>query len=100
VAPKRAKLVTIIAPYLAREPVLDGIRALGARGFSLGHVEGFGTHGHRTSGFADAKNLAVMVIVSEDLAGEILAWVERELTPVHAVIAYAADVVAVPGERF
>jgi nitrogen regulatory protein P-II 2 len=98
--PKPAKLVTIIAPYHARERVLDAIRDLGARGFSVGHVEGAGAHGHRDSGFTDTKNLVITVVASEALARKILTWVEEELTPVHAAIAYSADVLAVPGEHF
>jgi nitrogen regulatory protein PII len=98
--PKPAKLVTIIAPHHARERILDALHALGARGFSLSHVEGFGAHGHRDSGVADAKNLAVMVVAGDALARKILTWVEEELIPIHAAIAYSADVIAVPGGYF
>jgi hypothetical protein len=100
VAAIKAKLITIIADSAARELITVALTSMDVRGYSLGHVEGMGKHGHRASGITDTKNLVFMIVVRELVADEIMAWFETELAPNYASIAYTSDVTAAPADRF
>lgn len=96
----KARLVTIIAPTGARDRIVEALAKFGARGYSISRVEGHGAHGDHRRGLIESGNLAFLVVVSEPRSLEILAWVEAELVPLDAAIAFASDVLAVPGGHF
>ncbi|MBI2813480.1 MAG: transcriptional regulator [Opitutae bacterium] len=86
------KLVTIVCEAFAREPVLDLLRAAGARGWTLFAVEGEGRRGGRPADIPEFSNIQIEVIVRPEVAAALLERLERELFPRYGMIAFAADV--------
>jgi nitrogen regulatory protein PII len=92
---ERAKLVTIISGEENHSRIATAVTSFGARGFTFHKVAGHGTHGTRPAGFFDSSNETFSVVVTEEIANRILDWVEKELVPSAAVIAYCQDVLAI-----
>jgi nitrogen regulatory protein PII len=86
------KLVTVIGEALAREAITRLLREVGAHGWTVFPVEGFGAKGERTAEMAELANIQVEVIVPPEVCARLMERLERELFPTYAMIAYEADV--------
>jgi nitrogen regulatory protein P-II 2 len=95
----RLKLVTIVAERVLRSRLIDEIRALGARGFTITEVTGEGSRGVRASEWEGA-NIKLETIVAADVAALIVDHVSATYFAYHAVIVYAMDVDVVRGDKY
>jgi len=92
---EHAKVVTLITVFDAHDLVLKAFSDLNVRGYTATHVEGVGAHGQKRTGLVEAQNLSYVIVASEALAARLLAWVDDELLPRYAAIAFSTDAVAV-----
>jgi nitrogen regulatory protein P-II 2 len=92
-------LVTIFAEHVLRERLLADLRRLGARGYSLGEVEGEGTRGTHAAAW-QGRNLRIEILVSAEVADRILAALADSYFDDYAVVAFAARVAVVRGGKF
>jgi nitrogen regulatory protein PII len=97
--PARVTLVTVIAPSELAARVQELVRHLGATGYTVANVNGFGQHGPRRNAILDSGNVRLEAIVTSDIATRILLHVETEYTDM-PVIAFSNDVDAVPRAHF
>jgi nitrogen regulatory protein P-II 2 len=95
----RLKLVTIVAERVLRSRLLDEVRSLGARGFTLTEVTGEGSRGVRASEW-EGSNIRLEMIVAADVAERIVEHVAALYFEYHAVIVYATDVDVVRGDKY
>jgi nitrogen regulatory protein P-II 2 len=86
------KLVTIICEALARDAVTRLLREVGAHGWTIFEVEGFGSHGERTGEMAELGNIQVEVIVPAAACERLMDRLEKEHFPKYAMVAYETDV--------
>jgi nitrogen regulatory protein P-II 2 len=93
------KLVTVIAEAVLEDHLLRELRDLGATGYSVGAVEGYGSRGVRAIDF-EGKNSRIEVIASPEVADRILEHVAQTYFQHYAVIAYMTDVRVVRGEKY
>ena len=97
--PVSMQLVTIIAEHVLREPIAADLRRLGARGYSVGEVEGEGTRGVHAQDW-QGRNLRFETVVTREVAGRILDHLAGTYFHDYAVIAYATTVEVVRSEKF
>jgi nitrogen regulatory protein PII len=97
--PARVTLVTVIAPSELAGRVEELVRDLGATGYTVANVNGFGQHGFRRHALLDAGNVRLEAIVTSEIATRILIHVDTEYTGM-PIIAFASDVDAVPRGHF
>ncbi len=95
----KAKLVTIILPFSWVERLTQDLREMGASGYTLAQVNGFGVKGMRTYGLTDGANTRLETIVSAARCEKILDHLSARYVDV-PFVAYAHDVEAIPTERF
>jgi nitrogen regulatory protein P-II 2 len=95
----RLRLVTIVAERVLRSRLLDEIRALGARGFTVTEATGEGSRGVRASEWEGA-NIRVETIVAPAVAERIVERVSQLYFDYHAVIVYVQDVDVVRGDKY
>jgi hypothetical protein len=95
----RLKLVTIIAEALLQDRLLDDIKRLGARGYSVGDVSGEGSRGVRASDW-EGRNVRIESVVSAPVADAILEHLSARYFPSFAVIAWVADVDVARGDKY
>jgi hypothetical protein len=99
VEPAKARVVTIIAPSEFEARIEQFLRRTGATGYTVAIVSGHGAHGGRTPGVLDAGNVRIETIVSTEIASHVLEHVVQFYGDLD-VIAFAADVDAVPAGHF
>ena len=97
--PIRLKLVTIIAEHVLREHLTSDLKRLGARGYSLGEVEGEGTRGVHAQDW-QGKNIRIETLVSTEVAERILAHLATAYFHDYAIVAYAHEVEVVRSGKF
>lgn len=93
------KLVTIIAEHVLRDALTADLRRLGARGYSIGEVEGEGSRGVHAQDW-QGKNLRIETIVSPEVATTILEHVAARYFADYAVVAYVSTVDVLRSHKF
>ena len=93
------RLVTIIAEAYLESQLLQEIKTLGARGYSVSEVKGEGTRGIRASEW-EGRNVKIETLVSAEAADMILQHVASSYFQNYAVVAYLTDVRAVRGGKY
>jgi len=97
--PEQMDLVTIVAEHVLREPLLADLRRLGARGYTLGEVEGEGTRGTHAADW-QGKHLRIEVIGSRDVSDRILVHLAETYFADYALIAYRSEVSVMRAGKF
>ncbi len=97
--PVTMKLVTIIAEHVLREALTTDLKRLGARGYSVGEVEGEGTRGVHAQDW-QGKNVRIETVVGADVADRILSHLAATYFRDYSLVAYAATVEVVRSEKF
>jgi nitrogen regulatory protein P-II 2 len=95
----KVTLVTIVAAFELEERLIKDLRALGAKGYTIGKVDGRGVHGRRMAGLADAPNLRIEVLTSRSLAEKIGDRIASKYKN-QPIIAFTHEVEAMPHEHF
>jgi nitrogen regulatory protein P-II 2 len=93
------KLVTIIAEAVLEDRLLSDVQRLGATGYTLTEVRGEGSRGIRAADF-EGRNLRIETLVAPATADRLLQHLADEYFPLYAVVAFAADVQVVRGEKY
>lgn len=95
----RLKLITIVAEAVLERRLVEEIRSLGARGYTVTDARGEGSRGLRTMDW-EGKNIRLETIVSEEVAERILHRLQEAYSPNYAVIAYVENVEVVRGRQY
>lgn len=96
---ERMDLVTIIAEHVLRDTLLADLRRLGARGYTLGEVEGEGTRGTHASDW-QGKHVRIEVVATAEVADRILARLAETYFANHALITWRTEVQVMRGAKF
>jgi hypothetical protein len=95
----KIKLVTLIASSEVQDRLIADLRKLGATGYTISTVSGYGAHGPRTRSLWDSGNVRIETLVPPEIATRILAAVPRGYAGL-PILAFAQDVEAVLGDHF
>jgi hypothetical protein len=95
----KLRLVTIVATAELQERLEKDLLAMGARGLTIGKVDGVGAHGRRRASFLDSGNVRIETLVSAATGAKILERVVKNYDG-QEIIAYAHDIEAVPKAQF
>ena len=93
------KLVTIVAESLLEKRLVEEVKRLGAKGYTITPARGEGSRGIRSVDW-EGQNIRLATIVSEEVALRILQRLQEEYFPHYAVIAYVENVWVVRGEKY
>lgn len=93
------KRVTIIAEAVLEERLLDDLRELGARGYTITEARGEGTRGVRASEW-EGKSVKIETLVSPEVADRLLERLAERYFEHYAVVGYLETVEVVRGSRF
>jgi nitrogen regulatory protein P-II 2 len=91
------KLITIVAEPVLEERLLQEVKRLGARGYTLTEARGEGTQGVLQW---MGRNLRIEIVASAAVADAILEHLAHDYFRDYAVIVYVADVQVVRGEKY
>ena len=93
------KLVTIVAESLLEKRLVEEVKRLGAKGYTITPARGEGSRGIRSVDW-EGQNIRLETIVSEEVALRMLQRLQEEYFPHYAVIAYVENVWVVRGEKY
>jgi nitrogen regulatory protein P-II 2 len=93
------KLVTIVAESLLERKLVEEIKRLGAKGYTITPARGEGSRGLRSVDW-EGQNIRLETIVPEEVALKILQRLQEAYFPHYAVIAYVENVYVVRGEKY
>jgi nitrogen regulatory protein P-II 2 len=92
-------IVTIIAEAVVETRLIEDVRALGAKGYSVGHVRGEGTTGRHLQDL-NGPSVRLETIVTEEVADAILAHLAAEYFGRFAVVAWVTPARVLRSDRF
>ncbi|TBH21407.1 P-II family nitrogen regulator [Thermus thermamylovorans] len=93
------KLVTIVAESVLEKKLVEEVKRLGAKGYTVVPARGEGSRGMRSIDW-EGQNIRLETIVPEEVALRILARLQEAYFPHYAVIAYVENVWVVRGEKY
>ncbi|PIO49051.1 MAG: transcriptional regulator [[Chlorobium] sp. 445] len=93
------KLLTIIADEALQRRLIEDVKTLGARGYTLEKAYGEGDSGGRISPW-EGENIRLELLISAELAEKILDRLARDYFDKYSIIAYLSDVQVLRGEKF
>ena len=92
-------LVTVIAELVLKERLIQDVRDVGSKGFSISDADGEGSRQRRVGEIFGA-NIRLETIVSAEVADRLLQVLSTEYFERYAVIAYLATVSVIRGEKY
>jgi nitrogen regulatory protein P-II 2 len=93
------RIVTVIAEAAVEPRLIQDVKRLGARGYSIGHVNGEGTTGRHLQDL-NGPSVRLETIVSEAVAEAILAHLATEYFGRFAVVAWVTPARVLRSDRF
>ncbi len=93
------KLLTIIADEALQRWLIEDIKKLGAKGYTLEKAYGEGDSGGRISQW-EGENIRLEMLVSTETAEKILDKISRDYFDKYSIIAYLCDAQVLRGEKF
>jgi nitrogen regulatory protein P-II 2 len=93
------QIVTIIAEAAVESRLIRDVKALGARGYSVGHVRGEGTTGRHLQDL-NGPSVRLETIVTDEVADAILEHLAAEYFGRFAVVAWVSPARVLRPERF
>ena len=92
-------LVTIVAEKVLATRLTQAILAAGASGYTIAEARGMGSRDMRASTL-DGENVRIEVLAGAAVADALLEMLARDWFPHYAVVAWAAEVRVVRGEKY
>ncbi|MFN9719742.1 MAG: P-II family nitrogen regulator [Planctomycetota bacterium] len=92
-------LLTVIGESVLKEHIIEDIRRLGAKGFTVTDAEGEGVRQRRVGDIIGA-NFRLETIVSPEVADEMLSVISTEYFERYAVIAFLSTVSVIRGDKY
>ena len=93
------KLVTIVAEAVLADSLLQEIKKLGAKGYTLSEARGEGSQGVQASR-REGKNVKIETLVSLEVAEQIVACLHKDYFPDYSLVAYVHDVEVAREEKY
>jgi nitrogen regulatory protein P-II 2 len=93
------QLVTIIIEAAVEARLIEDVRRLGAKGYSVGHVRGEGRSASHLQDL-NGPSMRLETIVTDEIAEAILAHLEAAYFGRYAVVVWASPVTVLRPERF
>jgi nitrogen regulatory protein P-II 2 len=93
------QLLTIIAEAVLEQRLIDDVKRLGAKGYSIGHVRGEGATGRAALDFA-GPSVRLESVMTDEVVDRVFEVLASDYFPHFAVVAWAVPVRVARPERF
>jgi len=94
------KLVTIVTEAAAERGLLEDLRGLGVRGWTILEARGEGVRGERAGDFTEDRNVEIQTLCDAATAARVLEHLRTNWYAHFAMVAWAVDVEVVRPEKF
>lgn len=93
------KLVTIIAESVLEEQLINELKNLGAKGYTVVASHGEGSRGMR-AGELPGQNIRIETLVGIEVAEKIMNHVSTNYFKHYAIVCYLTDAAVLRGEKY
>jgi len=93
------QLLTIIAEAVLEQRLIDLVKRLGAKGYSIGHVRGEGATGRAALDFA-GPSVRLESVMTDEVVDRVFEALAADYFPHFAVVAWVVPVRVARPERF
>ena len=99
VTTKKRILVTIVSESLIEGRIIEAIKALGVKGYSVSACRGDSIGTIRASEWS-GDNVQIQTLVNLELSDKILEMLQRDFIGTYALVAFRSEVEVLRGEKF
>jgi len=85
-------LLTIITESVLEDTMVDEIKALGAKGYTISDARGSGTHGVRSGKWTVSSNIRIEVIGDAELCARIVERLQAEYERDYGLLMFTTPV--------
>lgn len=96
----KKKLITIICESALESFLIEDIKELGAKGYTIVDAKGEGHRGMRQGDWEQNRNIRLEVVCGEDRAYKIVEHLRANYYENYAMIVYLTDVEVLRTEKF
>lgn len=96
----KRKLLTVVTEQALERPLIQCIKAAGARGYTITEARGEGRRGVRNADFDQGANIRVEVICDATVAQQISRELHHRYFRDFAMVLYLSDVEVLRPEKF
>lgn len=93
------QIVTIIAEAVVEQKLIDDIRRVGAKGYSVGHVKGAGATGNQSLELT-GQSVRLETVVTEAVAERIMEMLAKDYFEYYAVVAWVSPAQVMRPDQF
>jgi hypothetical protein len=93
------QIVTIIAESLVEQKLIDDIKKVGAKGYSVGHVKGAGATGNQSLELT-GQSVRLETVVTTSVAERIMEMLARDYFENFAVVAWVSPAQVMRPDHF
>lgn len=94
------KLVSIVTEAAAERGLIEDLRALGVRGWTILNARGEGHHGERAGDWTESRNLKIETLCDAETCERLLEHLRTNWYEHFAMVAWAVDAEVVRPEKF
>lgn len=94
------KLVTIITEAIIEKFLIEDLKSLGIRGYTISEVRGEGARGKRSADWDHAQNIRIEIVCGPETSEKIIFFLKEKYYEDYAIIVYRSDVEVTRPEKF
>jgi len=94
------KLVTIVTEKILEDDLLDQLKKVGMKGFTVTDARGEGARGVRSSGWDQSSNIRIEIVCDEAHADQICSFLQENYYDNYAMIVFVLDVATLRNDKF
>jgi hypothetical protein len=96
----KIKLVTIITESILEQMLVNDIKNLGAKGYTILDARGSGAHGNRSADWGQNQNIQIEIICNESTANAICEHCQKNYYPNYAMVIFTSDIQVLRSDKF
>lgn len=93
------QLVTVIALDSLEDVLIEDLKALGMKGYTVSEAHGEGLSTRRADNW-EGRNIRIEILAKQELAESILEYLQKEYFPKYKMIAFLQEVKVLRKEKF
>ncbi len=94
------KLVTIVTEKILEDDLLDQLKKIGVKGFTVTDARGEGARGARSANWDQSSNIRIEIVCDEARAEQIGSFLQKNFYDNYAMIVFTADVTTLRNDKF
>lgn len=88
---KRLRVITVVAEAILEDSLVGDIRRLGATGYTISDVRGWGKHGNRRGDWRQGGNIRIEVLGSEALCAAIAEHLRQNYQEDYGLLIFTTE---------